>query len=160
MSLKNTLAIFLGLIMLCVLPSAVSAQELSGRVIGVSDGDTITVLSGKVTCKIRLSGIDCPEKSQAFGQRAREFTAAQAFGREVRVIYNSRDRYRRILGEVFLADGQNLNDLLLSNGYAWWYQRFSNDEHRRQLEENARKLKLGLWADAQPSAPWDYRKVH
>jgi micrococcal nuclease len=141
------------------LPAAYS-EEFSARVVGVSDGDTITVLRNGLPCKIRLSGIDCPEKSQAFGKAAKEFTADHAFARVVTVISSGHDKYRRMIGEVILPDGQNLSDLLLANGFAWWYQRFSHDEMRHELEENARKLHLGLWTDLQPTPPWDYRKLH
>jgi endonuclease YncB( thermonuclease family) len=157
---KNTEKLLLLLLILLAasLPPAF-AQEFSGRVIKVSDGDTITVLDRKVPRKVRLSGIDCPEKSQAFGRRAREFTASRVFGKEVKVISSGHDRYGRIIGEVTLPDGQNLNDLLLANGYAWWYERYSSDKERHELQDNARKLKRGLWSDREPSAPWDYRKT-
>lgn len=141
------------------LQASAFAEEFNGRVVRVSDGDTITVLSEGVLHKIRLSGIDCPEKSQAFGQRAKEFTAEHSFAQDVKIISTGHDKYRRTIGEVILPDGQNLNNLLLANGYAWWYQKFSHDQARHQLEDNARRLKLGLWADPQPSAPWDFRKT-
>lgn len=147
-------------ISLMISQSAISQEEFSGRVVGVSDGDTITVLSNGEPRKIRLSGIDCPEKSQAFGQQAKAFTADQSFAKDVTVISTGHDRYKRTIGEVYLPDGKNLNNLLLENGYAWWYQRFSHDEHRHELEENAKKLKIGLWSDPRAFAPWDYRKVH
>jgi endonuclease YncB( thermonuclease family) len=145
--------------MLMASQSAVFAEEFFGRVVGVSDGDTITVLADGVPRKIRLSGIDCPEKSQAYGQQAKAFTAEHSFARDVKIIALGHDKYRRTIGEVILPDGENLNDLLLANGYAWWYQRFSHDEARHELEERARQLKLGLWSDPQPAAPWDYRKA-
>ena len=158
----NKNAILLPLLLLCmffaVLPPVVSA-ELYGRVVGISDGDTITVLAQSVPHKIRLSGIDCPEKSQAYGQVAKEFTAAHCFGKDVKVEYSAYDKYRRIIGEVILPDGQNLSDLLLENGYAWWYRRYSTDEQRHELEDNARRLRMGLWSDSEPLPPWDYRKA-
>jgi micrococcal nuclease len=157
---KNTekLIILLAVLLAASLPP-VFAQEFSGRVVGVADGDTITVLVRKVPRKVRLSGIDCPEKSQAFGRQAREFTASHAFAREVKVISSGHDRYGRIVGEVILPDGQNLSDLLLENGYAWWYERYSTDTQRHELQDNARRAKLGLWSGEQPAAPWDYRKM-
>lgn len=145
-------------LLVIALPSALS-QEFSGRVVGVSDGDTITVLTDGAPRKVRLSGIDCPEKSQAFGRQAKEFTSSHVFSRQVKVISLGQDRYGRTIGEVILPSGENLSDLLLSNGYAWWYQKYSTDEHRHDLEENARRLKLGLWTDQQAIAPWDYRKI-
>lgn len=135
-----------------------AAEQFSAKVIGVSDGDTLTVLSHGHLFKIRLSGIDCPEKKQAFGQQAKAFTVEHAMSREVKVISSGHDRYRRSIADVILPDGQNLNDLLLANGYAWWYQKFSHDQHRRELAEDARKSKLGLWSDPHASAPWDFRR--
>lgn len=136
------------------------AEEIYGKVVGVSDGDTITVLSNNTPYKIRLSGIDCPEKSQAFGQQAKAFTSSLAFNQDVKIVSAGHDRYRRTIGEVFLSDGRNLNDLLLENGYAWWYQKYSHDEYRHELQDSARKSKLGLWNNLDSEAPWDYRKMH
>jgi endonuclease YncB( thermonuclease family) len=157
---KITKALLAALAGLSIAVPSSFAEEFTGTVVGVSDGDTITVLSDGMPRKIRLSGIDCPEKSQAFGQQAKQFTAERSFAKQVKIIASGHDRYRRTIGEVILPDGQNLNDLLLANGYAWWYQRYSHDEQRHELEDNARRQKLGLWHDAQPAAPWDYRKLH
>ena len=157
---KLTMALLAAWAGLSIALPAAFAEEFTGTVVGVSDGDTITVLRDGVPRKIRLSGIDCPEKAQAFGQQAKQFTAERSFSKQVKVIASGHDRYRRTIGEVILPDGQNLNDLLLANGFAWWYQRYSHDEQRHELEDNARRHKLGLWHDAQPDAPWDYRKFH
>lgn len=135
------------------------AEQFSGKVVGVSDGDTITVLCDNKLQKIRLSGIDCPEKSQAFGQQAKMYTSALVFSQDVKVISMGHDRYRRTIGEVYLADGRNLSNLLLENGYAWWYQKYSHDEYRHDLQEMARKSKLGLWTESPAEAPWDFRHL-
>ncbi len=160
--MKNVVlkSILLSLSSLIVSLPALSTEEFSGRVIGVSDGDTITVLAEGQPRKIRLSGIDCPEKLQAFGQQAKAFTSKQSFSKEVTVVATGHDRYRRTIGEVYLPDGKNLNNLLLEHGYAWWYQRYSHDEYRHDLEESAKKSRTGLWVDPLASAPWDYRKIH
>lgn len=142
-------------------PTSVNAAEVFfGRVIGVSDGDTITVLVNGQPRKVRLNGIDCPEKTQAFGQKAKEYTAAQAYSKDVKVMSTGQDRYKRALGEVYLPDGRNLNEMLLAGGYAWWYKKYSRDVQKKQLEEQARRGKLGLWSDSESFAPWDYRKQH
>lgn len=135
-----------------------SSEEFQGKVVGVSDGDTISVFVHGETRKIRLSGIDCPEKSQEFGQQAKAFTSKEAFSKEVTIISHGHDRYKRTLGEVILPGGENLNNLLLSHGYAWFYERFSSDEEKRKLESSARQAKLGLWSQHLPNAPWDFRK--
>lgn len=136
------------------------AEQFNGRVLAVSDGDTITVLCEETPRKIRLSGIDCPEKGQSFGQQAKLFTSTLVLNQEVKVVSIGRDRYGRMIGEVYLADGRNLNNLLLENGYAWWYQKYSSDEHRHELQEIARKSSLGLWQDLRAEAPWDFRHMH
>lgn len=136
----------------------VFGEEFAGRVISVTDGDTITVLVNGNSRKVRLSGIDCPEKSQAFGQQAKAFTSKTAYSRNVVVISQGKDRYKRTIGEVILPDGQNLNNLLLQNGFAWWYHQFSHDKQKQSLEIDARNSRLGLWSHVGPSAPWEYRK--
>src|SRR5206468_6700975 len=102
-----------------------AAPEFHGRVVGVADGDTITVLHDGRPEKLRLYGIDAPEKRQAFGQRAKEFTAGLAFGTTVTVRVRDHDRYRRTVAEVVLPDGRSLNQELVRAGYAWWYRRYS-----------------------------------
>lgn len=125
--LKSSILSFLFL-ELCLAGSLLAA-DFTAKVIGVSDGDTITVLYQGYPEKIRLQGIDCPEKAQAFGQRAKQFTSELAFGKVVTVRgLEKRDRYDRILGEVILPDGRSLNHQLLQVGFAWWYRKYSNDQ--------------------------------
>ena len=127
-----------------------------GKVVAVADGDTITVLRGRQRVRIRLQGVDTPEKRQAFGQQAKRFTTRFVFGKVVRVVPVTTDRYRRTVGEVFVGD-RSLNEALVKAGLAWWYRRYARRakllEH---LELEARKARRGLWADAKPVAPWDY----
>ncbi len=118
------------------------------RVVGVSDGDTITVLRKGKGERIRLHGIDCPEKRQAFGNRAKQFTSKLVFGTTVTVQVVDRDRYGRTVAEVLLPDGRSLNRELVRAGFAWWYWRYTpDDETLAQLEREARGAKRGLWAD-------------
>lgn len=137
---------------------AVFSEEFRGRVIGVSDGDTITVLVEGEHRKIRLSGIDCPEKSQDFGQQAKSFTSKNAFAKKVKVIPVGHDRYKRTIAEVILPNGKNLNNLLLTNGFAWFYEQYSKDFEKQKLEMAARLAKIGLWSQPEPHAPWNFRK--
>ena len=133
------------------------AEEFSGRVVGVADGDTITVLRDQRAVTVRLQGIDAPEKGQAFGQRAKQFTVSLAFGNTVTVHATGRDRYARLLAEVTLPDGRSLNQELVRAGFAWWFRKYSHDMRLARLEEEARGERRGLWADPAPEAPWNYR---
>ena len=140
-----------------VLPGLVSAAEFTGRVVGVSDGDTISVIHDQRAEKIRLNGIDGPEKRQAFGQRAKEFTSKLAFGKEVTVKGSGRDKYGRTIGDVILPDGLVLNRELLKAGLAWWYEAYSKDRTLRDMQEEARQAKRWLWVDSSPIPPWEWR---
>jgi micrococcal nuclease len=133
-------------------------SEFYGRVIGVADGDTITVLHDGRADKVRLTGIDAPESHQSFGNKAKQFTAKKCFGKDVLIKAAGADRYGRTLGEVILTDGTSVNQLLLKEGYAWTYRKYTNDPVLYLLEANARKKHSGLWADAMPVAPWDFRR--
>ena len=128
------------------------------KVVGIKDGDTIELLRNGKTETVRLFGVDTPEKTQAYGQRARQFTSDLAFGKNVRLIVNNTDRYGRTVGTIILPDGRSLNEELVRNGYAWHYKAYSNDLKLANLESDARRYKRGLWQDANPVAPWDYRK--
>jgi endonuclease YncB( thermonuclease family) len=137
---------------------SVNAQTISGHVVGVSDGDTIKVLTGNHELTVvRLEGIDCPEKKQAFGKRAKEFTSSLVFDRDVMLDSRGHDRYGRTIAEVRLSDGTSVNYALVKNGLAWWYQKYSKDAKLAGLEQGARRQHLGLWSDASPEAPWDFR---
>jgi len=151
------------------------AAELHGKVVGVADGDTITVLdSARTPHRIRLNGIDAPEKRQPYGTRAKEQLAALAFGKLVVVHWNKRDRYRRIVGHVRLAapaacatpacfHSGDVGLALIESGLAWHYKRYQNGQTAEdrtryaRAEEAARSKRAGLWRDAHPVAPWDYR---
>src|SRR5437667_11457485 len=133
--------------------------DFSGRVVGISDGDTIKVMHNGKAEKIRLYGIDCPEKGQAFGQRAKQFTSAMVFGKTVTIQEHGQDMYGRTVGDVILLDGRVLNRELVAAGFAWWYRRYTtHDSTLARLEEDARAKKRGLWADPSPVPPWCYRK--
>jgi micrococcal nuclease len=135
----------------------VQSNTLIGRVVGISDGDTITLLvDEKTQFKIRLADIDCPEKKQAFGQAAKKYLSDLIYGKTVSVQWKKKDRNNRIIGEIILGN-QNINHQMVKAGYAWQYLKYSNDATLAQLEMNARKQKLGLWIDPNPIAPWLFR---
>lgn len=139
-------------------------SAFSGKVVRVADGDTITVLApGNRQVKVRLYGIDCPEKKQPFGQRARQFTASRAAGQNVDVEVLDTDRYGRSVGIVRTPDGGNLNRELLANGFAWVYTRYckaSFCSQWKQDELGARRERKGFWVDKTPIEPWNWRKMN
>ena len=142
------------------LVSVVLAADFSGTVISVLDGDTIEVLHNTRPERIRLSGIDCPEKGQAFGNRAKQAVSALAFEKDVIVQTHGQDKYGRTLADVLLPDGTNVNHELVKDGWCWWYQKYApKDLVMRQLEQEAREHKKGLWSEPQPVPPWLYRRL-
>ncbi len=145
------------LLLALLLSASLFGQEITGKVVGVSDGDTITVLQDKTQIKVRLNGIDCPESGQPFGERAKQFTSALCFGDIVTVKTAGKDRYGRTLGDVVLTDGRVLNQELLKAGMAWWYREFSKDNALEAWEAEARQAKRGLWSDPNVVAPWEWR---
>jgi endonuclease YncB( thermonuclease family) len=128
-----------------------------GKVVGVSDGDTITVMHDGKGERIRLYGIDCPEKRQAFGKRAKQFASSMVFGKNVEVRSVTTDRYGRTIAWVYV-NGTSLNEELLEAGFAWHYKRYSTERHLAELEDESRAAKAGLWSDPQAIPPWDFRR--
>lgn len=140
------------------------ADTLQGRVVGVADGDTVTVLdSSNTQWKIRLMGIDAPEKKQAFGSKSKESLSALVFNKAVSVKDSKRDKYGRTVGKI-LADGVDANLEQVKAGMAWHYKKYQSEQTAddrsiyARAEEDARAGKLGLWLDAEPTPPWDWRK--
>jgi micrococcal nuclease len=141
------------------LPSGALAAEFRGRVVGVADGDTINVMRSGSAVRVRLHGIDAPEKGQAFSNRAKQFVSDLVFGKEVTVRDRGLDRYERTIGEVFLLDGRNVNHEIVRAGLAWWFRRYApNDRELEKLEAQAREARRGLWADRGPMPPWEWRR--
>ena len=148
------------------------ASEIVGKVIAVSDGDTITVLApGNKPTKIRLAGIDAPESKQPFGQKSRQHLADMVFGKEVRVQVVNKDRYGRIVGVVYLPqtmpNGEILIDVDLAqieSGHAWAYRDYLRSlptgkaDSYLAAEKSAKTNKQGLWVEKEPDPPWEWRK--
>lgn len=129
-----------------------------GKVVGISDGDTIRVMHSGRETKVRLFGIDCPERDQAFGDKARRFSAKMVFGKVVEVEQVDRDVYGRSIAWVSV-DGKSLNKELLRAGLAWWYRYYAENEHElERLEAEARQKKIGLWSWRNPIPPWEFRR--
>src|SRR5215216_7921620 len=123
----------------------------TGQVVGVMDGDTIAVMHHNKAERIRLFGIDCPEKGQAFGKRAKQAASELVFKKDVAVRVYGTDKYGRTVGAVILPDGTNVNKKLVRDGWCWWYQKYApNDTALQQAEQEAKDEKKGLWADPDP----------
>lgn len=147
-----------------LLATNVDGRDFDGRVVGIQDGDTVTVLDGaKQQHRVRIAGIDAPEKAQAFGASAKENLSRLAFGRQADVQCSKRDRYGREVCSVYV----NARDVGLEqvrSGYAWWFREYAREQSPEDrkiysgAESEARAARRGLWQDAVPTAPWDWRK--
>jgi endonuclease YncB( thermonuclease family) len=127
------------------------AGEVNGRVTGVLDGDTIEVLHNNRPERIRLSGIDCPEKGQDYGKRAKQAASALVYGKEVALQTHGLEKYGRTLADVLLIGGINVNHTLVKDGWCWWYRKYApNDTLLKAWEKDAREAKRGLWANPRP----------
>lgn len=131
-------------------------ETFTGKAVGISDGDTLTVLVDRMQVKIPLEGIDAPEKSQAFGSKAKQALTDLVAGKSVEVHKTGEDRYGRTLARV-IVDGQDVSESMIAQGFAWHYKKYSKDETLANLEDTARNAKRGLWADANPLPPWEFR---
>lgn len=131
-------------------------HTLDGKVVGIIDGDTVTLLCHNRTYRIRLNGIDCPEKGQAYGTAAKEFTAHLLFSKPVTVHIVDIDRYGRYVGDIYLGDIY-INAEIVKAGYAWHYKRYSDSSQLAHYEIEARNNQRGLWQDAHPIPPWQFR---
>jgi endonuclease YncB( thermonuclease family) len=140
-----------------------SGATITGKVVGVSDGDTITVLdASKTQHKIRLAGIDAPEKAQPFGNRSKEHLSDQVFGKHVEVLSDKTDKYGRTVGKV-LINGKDANLEQIRAGFAWHYKEYAKEQSPSDrasyanAEGAARTSKSGLWIDSKPMPPWEWR---
>lgn len=150
------------LILLLSLATQLLAYDYKAKVVGVMDGDTIKVLdSNNVQHKIRLYGIDAPEKKQAFGEKSKLYLSSLIFGKEVTVRVVNKDRYGREVASVFYKNEPSVNLEMLSAGYAWAYLSYIKKRFRplyQEYEWLAKKDKKGLWADPNPTPPWEFRR--
>lgn len=155
----------LAVIGFAVLTSTAQADTLTGRVVGVADGDTITLLDASNTQhRIRLAGIDSPEKGQPFGQVCKQSLSDLAYDRMVAVEASKLDRYGRVIGKV-LVDDQDANLEQIRRGCGWHYKKYQNEQilddrlSYGRAEESARASRVGLWADAGAVPPWEWRRA-
>jgi len=156
---RNTSIVWLAVVFFLVLPCP--ARAWSGKVVGVADGDTITVLRDKKPQKIRLYGIDCPEKRQPFGKRAKQFTSELVFAKVVEVEPVATDRYGRTVAFV-QVENVSVNEELIKEGLAWVYVRYCKlplCADWQSLELAAQTERRGLWGDSTHVPPWEFRRI-
>ena len=141
-----------------------SAGTIQGNVVGVSDGDTITFLDATNTQhKIRLQGIDAPEKAQAFGQKSKQSLHQLVHSKQVTIEYQKKDKYGRTLGKV-LQNGTDVCVAQIKLGMAWHYKQYESEQSKEdretysQAELAARTEAKGIWKDKNPTPPWEFRK--
>lgn len=125
-------------------------------VVGVIDGDTIKVAHNGAEMRVRLYGIDCPEKGQAYGPEAKEFVKMAVAHKNVLVKIKGRDRYGRVVA-IIIYDNKSLNEDLLRAGLAWHFKKYSKEKSYADIEAEAKRERRGLWSGINPSSPHDYR---
>lgn len=149
---------------LALLVGPIQAETITGRVVGIADGDTLTILdAGRQQRKIRLSGIDAPEKAQPYGERSKTSLSALAFGQDATADCPKKDRYGRDVCTVTVK-GEDVGLEQVAAGMAWWYRKYAGEQipqaraDYEAAEFMAKARRLGLWADKNPTPPWDWRK--
>lgn len=152
------------LLTMCLSTAEVRAEHYTGRVVGVTDGDTVKVQdSQQITHKIRLAGIDAPESKMPYGFQSTAFLRGLVLGREVEVVWFKKDRYGRTVATLIM-DGKDVNLTLIQGGFAWHYKRYAKEQSVSEslayehAEDMARTNHLALWQEARPTAPWKWRE--
>lgn len=145
---------------ICFILLGINDTILTGRIVRVADGDTVTLLTDqREQIRVRLDGIDAPERGQDYGYKATLFVREMCYNKPVIVHKKGVDRYGRVLGGVLYVDGMNVNEALVRNGLAWHYKHYSKDQTLDSLERQARKERLNIWSMEKPIAPWEYRRM-
>jgi endonuclease YncB( thermonuclease family) len=147
-------------LVLLAFSSAVFAADLTGRVVGIADGDTFTLLTAeKGQVKIRLAEIDAPESGQPYGNKSKQALSGLIFGKDVRVVVQTTDRYGRTVGRPYAGD-LDICAEMVHMGVAWAYREYLRDQSLLALESEAKARKMGLWglSEAQNMAPWEWRR--
>ena len=148
--------IFFFFIIFCV---NIYSQTFTGKVIGIKDGDTVVVLDSlNYQTTLRLAEVDCPEKSQAFGTKAKQFTSDEIYLKQIKYIVTDIDRYGRSIAKIYYDNNKYLSEEIIRNGFGWQYKRYSTSKLLAKLEAEARKNKRGLWIDPNPIYPSDWRR--
>lgn len=143
---------------LTVASLSAAAASFTGTTVAVADGDTLTVLKGREEVRVRLAEVDAPEKAQAFGQVAKRALSDLCYRKITTVHVQDVDRYGRVVGRV-VCDGTDANRTQVRNGMAWVYDRYARDTKLYALQDDAQQAQRGLWKDASPTRPWEWRRA-
>lgn len=137
-----------------------SQTTLTAKVVGIKDGDTVVVLDSlNNQTTLRLAEVDCPEKNQPFGTKAKQFTSDQIYLKTIKYVVTDTDRYGRSIAMIYYdTDNKYLSAEIIKVGMGWHYKRYSTSKELATFEDNAKKNKIGLWVDSNPVAPWEFRK--
>jgi endonuclease YncB( thermonuclease family) len=153
--MKNIILLFL----LFSLNYSFCQTTLTGRIVGVKDGDTVVVLDSlNHQTTLRLAEIDCPEKDQPFGTKAKQFTSDQIYRKQIKYVVTDIDRYGRSIAMIYYDDNKYLSAEIIKNGFGWHYKQYSTSVSLAKLEQEARKDKIGLWIEPHPVYPSDWRR--
>ena len=145
------------LLFLCIAPF-VFGQRFPVTVVGITDGDTFTVINrDKLQLKVRIIGIDAPEKNQAYGSKAKQALSDLIFKKQIEIDVQYQEKWGRFAAKVYTADGQDVGLLMLQQGMAWHNVNYDKTASYSAAEKTARAAKKGLWKDANPVAPWEFR---
>lgn len=132
-------------------------KDFNAKVIKITDGDTIHVLSGTEIYIVRLDAIDAPERGQKFGKEAAKTLYDKIYNKNVLVNWQTLDRYNRMIAEIYLGDRRICLEMV-QEGMAWHYVKYSKDKDLAKAEKEAREAKIGIWSDPNPIPPWEYRQ--
>ncbi len=156
---KKHILMVLGFVGAVLFGVSQQTDVIRGRVVGVHDGDTLTVLDGAMqTHRIRMAEIDAPESKQDFGSRSKQMLSGMVYGREVEVVSEGLDRYKREVGRV-TVEGRDVNRDMVAQGGAWVYRDYLKDQSLLEVEAQAKASKVGLWGVSEsPVPPWEWRK--
>ena len=154
---------FIPLLLVCLSVLALEpVPPIRGKVVAVTDGDTVKVLVANRVVTVRLWGIDAPEKNQAYGAQAKTALSELVFGKVIEVETFGQDKYRRTLGRLYVGEGADRVDVnrhMVETGFAWWYEKYAPTAvDLQKAQEAAKEGKLGLWAENNPMPPWAWRK--
>jgi len=133
-------------------------QSREGLVVKIVDGDTYDLIRNGVQTRVRMEGIDAPERGMDYYKVSKDYLGSLCMNKKIRLQVSKKDRYGRLIAKSYLPDGRELGEEMVRAGMAWHFKRYSNDAKLARLEREARSARRGLWSAANPTAPWEYRK--
>jgi endonuclease YncB( thermonuclease family) len=159
MNMSRPRSSLIGLVLLALVTSLGAGPKHTWRVVGVTDGDSVTCLTpDKQQVKIRLNAIDAPERGQPFANKSKQALSDMVFGKDVEIEDLGTDKYKRTIGRITVGQ-VDVNHEMVAKGMAWHYVKYDQSRELRGAEESARNAKLGLWADPHATPPWEWRKL-